>query len=206
MSNGMRSCAQGVREVGQSVNFSAKKKWYSTPFLFLPFCLLLENHAAWASPFGDRYSASPPNATEIGYGSTPLAACRDFFNKSVQAGFEPVYTIEVSAEGAIDTGADPFFVRGPACSGISSIDIPGQTFFARYAFEVHENAGIDFYKNLGSDCSTVTNNGTNPVNIGTGNKLQRESDYESDTLVFKRTYNETFHPLRLGNGCDVSPV
>lgn len=152
----------------------------------------------WASSFDYRYMAIPEpyrgaGDIEPGYGSTPVAACRDYFTKNAS---EPPYTIEASAEGAWDTLADPFFVRGPACSGILGSNFPNE----RYAFEIYNHAGIDFFKNQGSDCSPVTNNGTNPVNIGIGNKFQRELDYESNPLIFKRTYSNTSRPLGLGGG------
>ncbi|MDP1928641.1 MAG: RHS repeat-associated core domain-containing protein [Thiobacillus sp.] len=84
---------------------------------------------------------------------------------------------------------------GPVCYAIYSVN-PNRWLVN----EIIDNLGIDFFKNQGSDCSSVTNNGTNPVNIGTGNKLQHELDYESNPLVFKRTYNNTSRPLGLGSG------
>lgn len=172
-------------------------KWCLTPFMLL----LLGNQAAWASPLGDRYVAveRTVSTTIVGYGSTPLAACGELYKAW---GVKNIISLEVLVEGAaIDhIGQDTFpdFMPGPVCYAIQDSVNGSRNYW--YVNEVIDQLGIDFFKNQGSDCSSVTNNGTNPVNIGTGNKLQRELDYESNPLVFKRTYNNTSRPLGLGSG------
>ncbi|WP_177198165.1 DUF6531 domain-containing protein [Nitrosomonas communis] len=96
-----------------------------------------------------------------------------------------------------DPHEEPYSVRGPACTGFLS-DNPKNP--EPFAFELYRRGEIDFFKNMGNDCSSVTNNGTNPVNIGTGNKFQNETDYISNTLSFSRTFNNGVRSLNLGNG------
>ncbi|MFZ1548711.1 MAG: DUF6531 domain-containing protein [Candidatus Nitrotoga sp.] len=51
-------------------------------------------------------------------------------------------------------------------------------------------SGFDPFRNLGSSCSPLINNGSNPINAATGNKYQQETDYWSQAgLLFRRNYN-----------------
>ncbi|HMU64623.1 MAG TPA: RHS repeat-associated core domain-containing protein [Nitrosomonas sp.] len=164
--------------------------------------LLLEIPNAWSFDFGNRYSAIPwyHRFTDVkeGVGSTPLEACKDYFLKN---GFNLPHKLEVKADGVTikHRGNDPYSVSGPACAGFFLSSDPPQE-LSPFGFELYKRGKVNFFKNLGNNCSAITNNGTNPINIGIGNKFQTEIDYLSNTLSYSRTYNYGLEATSQGNG------
>ncbi|MEZ5624971.1 MAG: RHS repeat-associated core domain-containing protein [Nitrosomonas sp.] len=58
------------------------------------------------------------------------------------------------------------------------------------SLKIRGPANFDPFKNLGNDCSPLTNNGSNPINAATGNKYQEETDYSPQAgPTFSRYYN-----------------
>lgn len=170
--------------------------------LALILSLLLEISNAWSFDFGNRYSAIPWyfrfTDVKAGVGSTPLEACKDYFIKN---GSNLPHKLEVKAEGVTIKyrGNDPYSVRGPACAGFFLSSDPSLE-HSPFGFELYTRGGVNFFKNLGNNCSAITNNGTNPINIGIGNKFQIEIDYSSNTLSYSRTYNYGLETTSQGNG------
>ena len=170
MSNGMRSCAQGVRELGLSEASPTQKKWRLTAFILSVF-FSGATYAICENP-GDGYkSCIFDNHT----GSPAL------IRAMVEAGSHEQYPNDTFCWDNVPPGNE--FRYGST----ASYDCSG--WGRMYCFD-YDASLCNPSKNLGDDPCTKSMSG-NPINNANGNKSQREFDYQggNSSLSLFRLYN-----------------